>query len=240
MALKTKVCIISTLILMAACVLAMYISRDLARKEVARKGVELVTAINALNRELEPRGLGNVWPRAEWPYQKLFEDRDHIFDKAFTNAESYFEFLLDGTRIGQSDWRPYVEGIDYSHLGGAGVPIKRGGGKLSGTNVMWCILADFGPEQEDITPVLVTRNVDVDLLAAAMRGRILPNDKTPVTLGGDFATPFGDKTAIIVTGTGKVLILEGKNLTLGACFDNKRYGMVVGAHRIPRYLKPNK
>jgi len=246
MKLKTKIFIISAVILMGACVIAVYISRDLARKEaelkeVARKGVELVAAINTLNNKLEPLGVQDVWPRTEYPYQKRFPDRDHISDKAFTNAESYFEFLLDGTRIGQADWKPFVDGIDYSHLAGAGVPIKRGGGKLSGENTMWCILADMIWSGGDNIPMLVTRNVDVAVLEAVMRGNILADDKTPVALGREFAAPFGDRTAVIVTLGGKVLILDGKHLTVGACFDNKGYKRLPGCHtKAPRYLKPSK
>jgi hypothetical protein len=247
MTLKTKIFIISAVILMGACVLPMYISWDLARKEaerkeVARKGVELVAAINSLARKIEPLGANSAWPKTEVPSDRKFTHREHISDKAFTNAESYFEFLLDGTRIGQADWRPFVDGIDYSHLAGAGVPIKRGGGKLSGENTMWCILADFNFCYQYNLPVLVTRNVDVDVLEAAIRRGVHPDDKTPVTLGRDFSTPFGDRVAVVVTAGGKVLMLDGKNLTVGACFDNKKFSIPPGCPDGPRvrYLKPSK
>ena len=245
MALKTKICIIITLILMAACVLAMYISRDLARKEVARKGTEIVAAINNLARKIEPLGANSAWPKTVVPGDIKFARREHISDKAFTTAESYFEFLLDGTRIGQTDRRPFVDGIDYSHLAGADVPIKRGGGKLSGENTMWCILSEFDPffnlRCQDNIPVLVTRNVDVDAIAAAIIREVRPRDKTPVTLSKEFSTPFGDRTAVIITAGGKAIILSGKNLTIGACFDNKEYKLPIGCfQKAPRYLKPSK
>ena len=105
---------------------------------VGTRGRDIYVAIIGANTEREPLGLGSVWPKTEKEDGTDSSDKD-IAAQTFTDSSKYFYYLVDGENIGKDTWSPYVAGLDYSKLAGAGVSAKSGSGELKGENNMWCI-----------------------------------------------------------------------------------------------------
>ncbi len=190
---------------------------------VGTRGRDIFVAITGANTEREPLGLGSVWPKTVAPQGSGGGAGDiDIGDKAFGSAEEYFQFLYDGTKIGQPDWSPYVAGFDYGKLAGAGVSAQPGGSSsLTKDYVMWCIGANIRDEMEDVIPVIVTRNVDCAGLALKYDG----TKATKVSLGKTFATPFSNKAFVMIRKGGAIFKARDKYSNLKIIYQGQQFDL---------------
>jgi hypothetical protein len=187
---------------------------------VMTRGREIHLAIMNANKDREPLGLPPLWPRTCGSYTNHPGD---ISSKIFMTSSDYFYVLYDGLNVGASNHQPYVIGFDYSKLAGAGVPAKVGAGRLTADNNMWLIAANVTPDDSELIPLLVTRNVDVKEIERAINYGITTNDfKTRIFLGkGGYKTPFGSATFGSVHKGGRMFSCKARWATLGTLFDNK-------------------
>jgi prepilin-type N-terminal cleavage/methylation domain-containing protein len=190
---------------------------------VGTRGRDIFVAITGANTEREPLGLGNVWPKTKAPTGANTSGEVDIADKAFQNAESYFEYLYDGTKIGDPTWSPYVAGFDYGKLAGAGVASQPGGSStLLPAYVMWSIAANVRDEMEDIIPILVTRNVDCGGLCLTYQG----TSATKVKLGeGEYKTPFSNKAFVMIRKGGAIFKARDKYSNLKIIYQGQQFDL---------------
>ena len=189
---------------------------------VSARGRDIYIAITSANTDREPLGLGNIWPKT---VQKAGVDTSSsdISVKCFTNSSDYFYEIYDGPNVGMDRHDPYVKGFDYSKLAGPGVPAKVGGGRLTAKNNMWLIAANITEEDDDMIPVLITRNVDVKEIERYINhsGGRAPDD-TRIELGkGTYKTPFGDKGFVMVRKGGGTFNNQAKYATLRVLFNSQ-------------------
>jgi prepilin-type N-terminal cleavage/methylation domain-containing protein len=208
---------------------------------VGTRGRDIYVALTGANTEREPLGLGNVWPKTKAPTGASSSGGEvDIADMAFQTAEKYFEYLYDGTKVGKTDWSPYVAGFDYSKLAGAGVASQPGGSTtLVKDYVMWCIGANIRDEMEDIIPVLVTRNVNCGQLAVKYQG----TSATKVELGKEFATPFSNKAFVMIRKGGAIFKAREKYSNLKIIYQGQQFDLnptgTSSSDMDPfKYLKP--
>lgn len=192
---------------------------------VGTRGRDIFVAITGANTEREPLGLGSVWPKTTAPTGAggaAGGGEVDIADMGFQTAETYFQYLYDGTKVGQPDWSPYVAGFDYGKLAGAGVASQPGGSTtLSADYVMWCIAANVRDEMEDIIPVLVTRNVDCKMLASTYQG----TSATKVELGKVKATPFSNKAFVMIRKGGAIFKARDKYSNLKIIYQGQQFNL---------------
>jgi hypothetical protein len=187
---------------------------------VAARGRDIYVAIAGANSARKPLGLPPLWPTT---YLVTTNHPGDISSKIFKTSSDYFYELYDGPNVGAEKHNPYVKGFDYSKLAGAGVPSKSGGGILDSANNMWLIAANITDEDDDMIPVLITRNVDVSAIERAINYGIKTNDfKTKIPLGkGDYKTPFENKAFVCVRKGGGTFNNQSRYATLGYLFVNK-------------------
>jgi prepilin-type N-terminal cleavage/methylation domain-containing protein len=191
---------------------------------VGTRGRDIFVALTGANTEREPLGLGNVWPKTSAPSGAAAAagGQVDIADMGFQTAEKYFEYLYDGTKVGQTDWSPYVAGFDYGKLAGAGVASQPGGSTtLAKEYVMWCIAANVRDEMEDVIPVLVTRNVNCAQLALKYQG----TSATKVELGKVFATPFSNKAFVMIRKGGAIFKARDKYSNLKIIYQGQQFDL---------------
>jgi hypothetical protein len=189
---------------------------------VSARARDIYVAITSANTEREPLGLGNIWPKT---VQKAGVDTStvDIGTKIFTNSSDYFYEIYDGPNMGTVNHDPYVKGFDFSKLAGAGVPAKVGDGRLTAKNNMWLIAANITEEDDDIIPLLITRNVDVKEIERYINhsGGRAPDD-TRIELGkGAYKTPFGKKGFVMVRKGGGTFSNQAKYATLRVLFNSQ-------------------
>ncbi len=174
------------------------------------KGRNLHQAITQANIEREQAGLQSVWPKDD---SSKSDDADDIAGMTFGTSETYFQELFNVSKYGDPDWAPYVN-VDIGSLSGSGVTPFAGGTTLSGKNVGWCVAQGVTDEMEDIIPVLVSRNAQVDALPTSSGSHDMSSDKTEVkmgkTNGGVSDTPFGNKAFIVVRKGGAAETIKAK------------------------------
>ncbi len=194
---------------------------------VGTRGRDIYVAITGANTEREPLGLGNVWPKTKAPSGASTAGGEvDIADMAFQSAETYFQYLYDGTKVGQTDWSPYVAGFDYGKLAGAGVASQPGGSStLSKDYVMWSIAANVRDEMEDIIPILVTRNVNCNQLATTYKG----TSATKVELGKVFSTPFSNKAFVMIRKGGAIFKARDKYSNLKIIYQGQQFDLAPAA-----------
>jgi hypothetical protein len=178
--------------------------RDIYHAIVAREGLELPS----------------IWPKA---YLVGVNQTNDISGKTFKTSTEYFETLLFEKSEVTSNGVMRVTAVDYSKLAGAGVPRCPHGQKLTATNNMWLIAANITDEDDDLIPVLITRNVDVRAIERAINYGIKTNDfKTKIAIGeGEYKTPFGNKGFVCVRKGGGTFSNQSRYATLGYLFVNK-------------------
>jgi hypothetical protein len=167
------------------------------RAAVATRGRDIYVAILGANKDRETELLPPIWPKTCLTSTNLTDD---ISGKAFKTSTEYFAALYDEEHLGTEKWKPWVSGFNYSRLAGTGVSEKKGTGKLLADNNMWMIAANVTPEDSDLIPVLITRNVDVKEIERLVNcGGDTSNLKVRIPIGqGVYKTPFGDKGFVLV------------------------------------------
>jgi prepilin-type N-terminal cleavage/methylation domain-containing protein len=195
---------------------------------MATRGRNLFIAITKANIERETQGLTSVWPKST---EQQSDDTEDIAGMAFSDSAKYFEELFNIQSYGQQEWSPYVE-VDISMLSGGGVPAFSGGSTLKGDNVAWCVAKGLADEMEDVVPVLVTRNAQVDILPTAGGSHDMSTDKSEVKIGkangGESDTPFGDKAFILVRKGGASQVIRKKYNKLYLVYNRQSFVVPTG------------
>ena len=181
---------------------------------MSMRGRNLFVGITQANTEREAQGLQSVWPKSS---NQKSDDSDDIAGMAFSDSAKFFEELFNISKYGNEDWSPYVTGVDLGVLSGSGVPAFSGGTSLKGDNVAWCVAKGITDEMEDVIPVLVTRNAQIDQFQTSTAD--MSQDKNEIKMGkangGESDSPFGNKAFIVIRKGGAATVVKAKY--------NKRY-----------------
>jgi prepilin-type N-terminal cleavage/methylation domain-containing protein len=181
---------------------------------MSMRGRNLFVGITQANTEREAQGLQSVWPKSS---NQQSDDSDDIAGMAFSDSAKFFEELFNISKYGNEDWSPYVTGVDLGVLSGSGVPAFSGGTSLKGDNVAWCVAKGITDEMEDVIPVLVTRNAQIDQFQTSTAD--MSQDKNEIKMGkangGESDSPFGNKAFIVIRKGGAATVVKAKY--------NKRY-----------------
>lgn len=192
---------------------------------VGTRGRDIYVAITGANTEREPLGLGNVWPKSVKEEGTDSSDED-IASLAFSSSSDYFYELLDGENIGSESWAPYVAGLDYSKLAGAGVSAKSGTGQLQGVNNMWCIGGNIRDEMEDIIPILVTRNFDCAKLYADLEDAT-DAKKIDSWSSSTYKAPFSNKAFVMIRKGGAIFKARDKYASVRVIYQGQSFKTTI-------------
>lgn len=206
---------------------------------VGARGRDIFVGITGSNTEREPLGLGNVWPKN---YQEGDGSDTDIAAQQFTTSSEYFNCLITGTKNGSGDpssWSPYVSGLDFSKLAGAGVKARSGTAALTKENNMWSIGGNVRDEMEDIIPILVTRNFKCEQLASKISDA---DDKTPIQtsawVNGNYQAPFSNKAFVMVRKGGAIFQASARYLSKFVIYQGQSFDTSTGQTHPLVYLGP--
>jgi hypothetical protein len=187
---------------------------------VAARGKDIYVGIVSANQDRETELLPPIWPKTYLAYTNLTND---ISGKVFKTSTEYFSALYDEEHLGTEKWMPWARGFDYSKLAGAGVPEKKGKGKLQAKNNIWLIAANVTPEDPDVIPIMITRNVDVKEIERLVNcGGATSNLNAKIAVGqGDYKTPFGEKGFVVVRKSGGIFAIKGRYSKLNYVFNDQ-------------------
>ena len=195
---------------------------------MAIRGRNLFIAITKANTERETQGLTSVWPKST---EQQSDDTEDIAGMAFSDAAQYFTELFDIKNYGQQECSPYIDS-DLNVLSGSGVPAFTTGSALKGDNVAWCVAKGVADEMEDIVPVLVTRNAQVDMLPTAGGAHDMSADKNEIKLGkangAESDTPFGDKAFVVIRKGGASQVIKKKYTKLYLVYNRQSFVVPTG------------
>ena len=179
---------------------------------LARKGRNLVVAVNAANAEREAAGLSSVWPRS---VDSLGVDKDDISGVLFKNSTDYFRELLDLKNIGKGNWEPYVSNVDWQ------IAIPKGASRAQ-----WIVARGVTDEVPNNVPVLVSSNFDPASLVTA------PGRHSGNRLDG--ALRFSGEWAVVVRKDGDTIVVTPKRASLALIYKNQDFILPKGFG----YLEP--
>ena len=164
---------------------------------VSARGKDIYISITEQNNLRETSNLPPIWPKTCQGTTNMPGD---ISSRVFTTSTEYFEVLLNNASHETSNTVTHVPVIDASMFSGEGVPRCPPGQKLTSTNNMWMIAANITPEDSDIIPILITRNVDVKEIERVVNfGGDTRNLNEMIAVGkGAYKTPFGEKGFVLV------------------------------------------
>jgi len=196
----------------------------------SNNGRDIYRAMWDANEKRESLGLPSIWPKTCLATTNLSQD---ISGMTFKTSTEYFKVLFDEEHIGTDAWKPYVKGIDYSKLAGMGVPVSKTQ-RLTSTNNMWAIAANITEDDDDIIPVLISRNADMKAIEEAISNDFASNNPdVKIALGtGVYQTPFGDKGFLCVRMAGGTFYTSAKYATIRVLFNSS------GIHRPRSPSKP--
>jgi prepilin-type N-terminal cleavage/methylation domain-containing protein len=205
---------------------------------VGTRGRDIYVAITGANTEREPLGLGNVWPKSQKEEGTDSSDKD-IAAQAFGNSSDYFYYLVDGENIGKETWSPYVAGLDYSKLAGAGVSAKSGTGKLEAVNNMWCIGGNIRDEMEDIIPILVTRNFNCTKLYKDLEDAT-DTKKIESWNSSTYKVPFSNKAFVMIRKGGAIFKARDKYASVRVIYQGQSFKTSISGSNAAQltYLGP--
>jgi hypothetical protein len=185
---------------------------------VAFRGKEIYVYITSVNTEREQLHLPTLWPKTCIAISNCPGD---VSAKVFKTSTEYFEMLLEKNANDTSSRGASVSDIDSSKFSGAGVPRCPGGRKLTSTNNLWLIAANVTPEDADIIPILITRNVDVREIERLVNcGGATSNLNAKIAVGmGYYKTPFGEKGFVVVRKGGGIFAIKSRYAQLKYIFN---------------------
>ncbi len=185
---------------------------------VSCNGRDIFMAIVRANENRKSLGLPQIWPKTCLPTTNLSQD---ISGMTFKTSTEYFKVLFDEEHMGTDAWKPYVKGVDYSKLAGMGVPVSKTQ-RLTSTNNMWAITANITDDDDDIIPVLISRNADMKVIEEAISNDFACNNPgVKIALGtGDYQTPFGEKGFLCVRKGGGTFYNVAKYATIRVLFNS--------------------
>jgi len=210
---------------------------------VGARGKDVYVAIVGANTEREPLGLGTVWPKTYTEDGTDTSDSD-VASQTFSTSSEYFNCLVTGTKNGTGDpstWSPFVSGMDFSKMAGAGVKARSGTAALVAANNMWCVAGNVRDEMEDIVPILVTRNFNCTQLAKQLRDA---TDKTVIAtttwMNPTYPAPFSNKAFVMVRKGGGIFQASARYLSKFVIYQGQSFDTVTGqdAQRVLTYLGP--
>jgi hypothetical protein len=190
---------------------------------VASKGREICVGIMSASMEREPFGEASVWPKTAVATGSVGQKKDAL-SKVFKTSTDYFNALADEENYGKDKWSPYISGFDYTRLAGAGVPPSKDR-HLTADNNMWAIAANLTDADNDLIPVLITRNVDVKAIERVVNQGLSARDfNTRINVGnGEYVTPFGNQMVVVIRKGGSYFMLRSRQATLGNLFGNHEF-----------------
>lgn len=188
---------------------------------MAMRGRNLFVAITQANTERQGAGLSNLWPQSE--SEGVDKDETDLINASKTTT--YFEKLFDLQNKGNaSNWKPYVD-VDIGVLSGGGVP-GAAGTTLKEDNVAWLITQNIQDEMADVTPVLVSRNVDYKTLSQSISGKVNGDETTQIECGngkGAKDVPFGNKAWVMIRKGGASQVFKSKYSKIGVVFNRQGF-----------------
>jgi hypothetical protein len=184
---------------------------------VAARGKDIYVAITCENKERASTGMPALWPRTSLVSTNFTDD---VSGKVFRTSTEYFAALYDEDHVGKDTWKPWVQGFDYSKLAGAGVPCCPPDQKLVAKNNMWLIAANITDEDDDMIPVLITRNVEVKEIERYIN-RCNGIEDTKIMWKEDYKTPFGNKGLVVIRKGGGIYFYTAKYATLRVIFNSQ-------------------
>jgi prepilin-type N-terminal cleavage/methylation domain-containing protein len=208
---------------------------------VGTRGKDIYVAVIGANTEREPLGLGNVWPKRSLPVNSGGGGgQTDIGETQYTTSSAYFDALLDGQNFGNAQWAPYVQGLDFSKLSGAGVPARpAGAGALLPANNMWIVAADLRDELEDVIPFLVTRNVDeTTVLKEKITNPATTRIQTWNKGGAERTQPFSNKGFVMVRKGGAIFTLTSRYVSEFTVYQGQSFDTTAGGAQAISYLIP--
>jgi hypothetical protein len=185
---------------------------------VGTRGKDIYVGIVSANKDRETERLPPIWPKTYLCFTNIPSD---ISGKIFKTSTEYFAALYDEEHVSTEKWKPWVSGFDYSKLAGAGVPEKKGKGKLQAKNNMWLIAANITEEDSDLIPVLITRNVDIKEIERLVNcGGATSDLNAMIAVGnGAYKTPLGEKGFVLVRKGGGTFSVRSKYARLDYIFN---------------------
>jgi hypothetical protein len=165
--------------------------------------------------------LGDItWPKS------FLSDTTYAIDIPGTSVKTsteYFEALFRIENDVSTNRLRLVNNFDYTKLAGVGVPLCPPERPLTAANNMWIIAANITEQDDERTPFLITRNVDVkEIESVVNQGLTKEQFKKRILFSKVYREPFCDKGFVTVRKDGRmVCIKSSRNATLGELFDNK-------------------
>ncbi|MBQ1345935.1 MAG: type II secretion system protein [Kiritimatiellae bacterium] len=213
------------------------ISGAMARtKQTACKmnGKKLFDAITSAGLQHPDQDECALWPRTS--DNKGGDDTD-IVGKTYGTSTEYFKDLFDLENYGTQKWNSYLKGLaNVDVLYGCGVPAFQGK-KIEPRNVMWCVAQGVTSDIDEVVPVLVTRNGNIESLFTT--GTFAGTENTEVGIGkdngGESNTPFGADSFIVVRKGGGVDVVESRYSKLYQIYKNKSFTIDTSSQF--KYLK---
>ncbi len=196
---------------------------------MAIRGRNLFVGITTANTEREAQGLTSAWPKSA---EQKSDDTDDIAGETFADSAKYFTKLFDMQNYGTTEWQPYIPGVDLGVLSGGGVPAYTTGSELKGNNVAWCVASGLADEMEDVVPVLITRNAQIDQLPTSGGPHDMSADKNEIkmgkTNGGESDTPFGNKAFVLVRKGGASGVIKARYNKLYQVYNRQSFVVPTG------------
>jgi hypothetical protein len=87
---------------------------------------------------------------------------------------------------------------------------------------MWLVAANVTPEDSDVIPVLITRNLDVKEIERYVNQGGTSSNDTKLAWSGDYKTPFGNKGFVMVRKGGGTFNNSARYATLRVIFNAER------------------
>ena len=126
---------------------------------MAMNGRKLIMGIVQANIDRQGK-LSPLWPRTWQEKDASNVSSDDVSARAYRSAADYFNALFDMEHYGTPEWDPSVDRELLSTLGKNAVV----NGKINPAGLDWCIAANITVEDQDFLPVLVSANVNPELL----------------------------------------------------------------------------
>lgn len=157
---------------------------------LAVRGRDIYVAVAAANAERESLGAPSLWTSALDPATRA-RLREGTVSAEFVNSTEFFHCLIENR---------LCAGLTYESLAGGGVPTGASGA-FGPTNNIWSVAVNRCDDLSDMTPLLVTRNVDLSPTAAKMSQRDLSQ---AMLCEPTWREPLGRNCVVIIRRSGAV------------------------------------
>lgn len=212
---------------------------------VGVRGKDIYVAITDANTERKAQGLPPIWPSDAPPYTNHITGRVECFN--FENSTDYFAYILDVEHYGTKEWQPLVAGIDFVKLAGAGVEAHTGAGPLKAENNIWTIAKNISDGMDDLIPILVTRNLDAEMLLSKMDvemslSKMDAKEENANRIGSKEGPKmmFSGKGVVLIRKGGRMFTARPKYATPMVIYNRQSFDANAGSKYPLKYLTPTK